>query len=399
MSYKVLFIGQVWPEPRSSAAGMRILQLIRAFQYREFEVHFATAADPTPRSSNLEEAGITTHKIVLNSSTFQEFITLLAPQIVVYDRYYTEEQFSWRVKEVSRQIVHVLDTEDLHFLRASRDGAMNEKQISDIRNRELASIYRSDLTLIISSFEMEVLVNSLTIPSSLLSYLPFWLENRPPKVNRFENTKDFYFIGNLSHKPNTDAVLALAKLWPEIKSQLRDAELFIYGNYVPQKLVKFHAPQHGFHLAGSFDQPLEQLCEHRLLLAPISFGAGLKGKIFEAMQFGIPFLTTTCGLEGFEISEKSAVLADLQTDFVEKAIALYSDAELWSKISSDLQFDFEKQFVTTEYVDAFFNQLQVIVDDPDLHRRRNPVGEILQQQAFSASKYLSKYIELKNKQV
>ncbi len=381
MTYKVLFIGQVWPEPRSSAAGMRILQLMRAFQQRKFEIHFATAAEESLRSSNLEEAGITTHKIVLNSNSFQEFIASLAPQIVVYDRYYTEEQFSWRVKEVGRNIVHVLDTEDLHFLRASRDTTMNEKQISDIRNRELASIYRSDITLIISSFEMEVLVNSLTTPASLLSYLPFWLEDWLPKENRFENTKDFYFIGNLSHKPNTDAVSALAKLWPEIRSQLRDAELFIYGNYAPQKLLKYHAPKNGFHLAGSF------------------FGAGLKGKIFEAMQFGIPFLTTSCGLEGFEISEKSPVLADLQNDFVQKAVALYSNADLWNKISSGLQFDFERQFVTSKYVDAFFDQLQVIVDDIDLHRRRNPVGELLQQQAFSASKYLSKYIEIKNKQV
>ncbi len=396
MANKVLFIGQVWPEPASSAAGYRILQLMRAFEQRKYGVHFATAADASLRSSNLKEEGITTHKIVLNSSSFQDFIKVLEPKVVVYDRYYTEEQYSWRVREVCASIIHVLDTEDLHFLRADRDETSDPEKVADIRNRELASIYRSDLSLIISSFEQRYLTEFLHISADLLAYLPFWLENYQAESNHFEKTADFYFIGNLSHKPNTAAVQTLARMWPEIKLRLPHAELFVYGSYVPQALLKYHSPKQGFHLAGAFDKPLDMLRAHRILLAPLSFGAGLKGKIYEAMLYGIPFVSTSCGVEGFELTDPKEVTADDESDFVEKAVALYRDAELWNRTSRELLSDFDKQFATTQYIDTFFKQLNLVIGNVERHRERNPVGDILRQQAFSASKYLSKYIELKN---
>ena len=174
MTNRVLFIGQVWPEPASSAAGYRILQLMRAFVIHNYEVHFATAAEPTQRSADLHQEGVVTHRIALNSSTFQDFVKVLDLRVVVYDRYYTEEQFSWRVREVSASIIHVLDTEDLHFLRADRDETSNPEKVAEVRNRELASIYRSDLSLIISSFEQRYLSEFLQISGDLLAYLPFW---------------------------------------------------------------------------------------------------------------------------------------------------------------------------------------------------------------------------------
>ncbi|WP_298146775.1 glycosyltransferase family 4 protein [Flavobacterium sp.] len=397
MTNRVLFIGQVWPEPASSAAGYRILQLMRAFAIHNYEVHFATAAEPTQRSADMHQEGVVTHRIALNSSTFQEFVKVIDPSVVVYDRYYTEEQFSWRVREVSASIIHVLDTEDLHFLRADRDETSSPEKEAEVRNRELASIYRSDLSLIISSFEQRYLMEFLQISGDLLAYLPFWQENYQAESNQFDNTADFYFIGNLSHKPNTTAVHTLARIWHEIKLRLPQAELFVYGNYVPQALLKYHSPEQGFHLAGAFDKPLDMLRAHRVLLAPLSFGAGLKGKIYEAMLYGIPFVSTVIGVEGFELTEPNEVTAADDADFVLKAVALYSDVGLWHRISRNLQSDFEMQFGTSQYIDTFFKQLNIVMADLELHRRRNPVGDILRQQAFSAAKYLSKYIEQKNR--
>ncbi len=397
MANRVLFIGQVWPEPASSAAGYRILQLMRAFAIHNYDVHFATAAEPTQRSADLHQEGVVTHRIALNSNTFQDFVKVLDPRVVVYDRYYTEEQFSWRAREVSPSIIHVLDTEDLHFLRADRDETSDLEKVAEVRNRELASIYRSDFSLIISSFEQRYLTEFLQISGELLVYLPFWHENYQVESNQFENTADFYFIGNLSHKPNAAAVHTLARIWPEIKLRLPQTELFVYGNYVPQALLKYHSPEQGFHLAGAFDEPLGMLRAHRILLAPLSFGAGLKGKIYEAMLYGIPFVSTSCGVEGFELTDQNEVIGDDDTDFVMKAVTLYCDADLWNRTSRRLQSDFEKQFATSQYFDAFFKQLNLVIGNVELHRGRNPVGDILRQQAFSAAKYLSKYIEQKNK--
>jgi hypothetical protein len=96
---KVLVIGYVWPEPASSAAGTRMMQLLDYFLLQEYSVTFATTATPTPYSEDLTTKGITVEKIILNSNTFNDFIEKLSPEIVVYDRYMMEEQFGWRVAQ------------------------------------------------------------------------------------------------------------------------------------------------------------------------------------------------------------------------------------------------------------------------------------------------------------
>ena len=130
--------------------------------------------------------GVNTHSIDLNDSGFDSWIAAIDPDIVVFDRFVTEEQFSWRVRENCPSALRILDTEDLHFLRESRrlilldretsdEGETNDdiEPYSDIALRELASIYRSDLSLIISEAEMDLLTGTFSIPSPLLHYLPF----------------------------------------------------------------------------------------------------------------------------------------------------------------------------------------------------------------------------------
>ena len=120
MYSKVIFIGLVWPEPETTAAGSRILQLIHFFLDRSSEVHFASTAQLTDYSYPLEDLGVHTHRIELNDPSFDKWIVALAPEIVVFDRFVTEEQFSWRVKEKCSGALRILDSEDLHFLRDSR---------------------------------------------------------------------------------------------------------------------------------------------------------------------------------------------------------------------------------------------------------------------------------------
>src|SRR5690606_16075143 len=198
---KVLFIGLVWPEPTSSAAGKRILQLVEFFLDRGDEVVFGSAAAKSQASFCFDDAqqlffnSVKEIPIQLNDSSFNEFLKELNPDIVVYDRFVSEEQFGWRVVQDCPDALQVLDTEDLHFLRSAREKSYKKKEEIDLYNemtiREIASILRCDLSLIISKFEMDLLQNEFNISPSLLHYLPF-LELRrrsATEVMKFEERK------------------------------------------------------------------------------------------------------------------------------------------------------------------------------------------------------------------
>src|SRR5690606_36117112 len=154
---KVLFIGLVWPEPTSSAAGKRILQLVEFFLNRGNEVVISSAAAKSEASFELNKWNVQEVLVQLNHSSFHEFLKKINLNIVVYDRFVSEEQFSWRVTQECPNAVQILDTEDLHFLRAAREKAYKKQEEIDLYNeittREIASILRSDLSLMISEFE------------------------------------------------------------------------------------------------------------------------------------------------------------------------------------------------------------------------------------------------------
>ena len=178
----LLIIGFVWPEPKSSAAGSRMLQLIKQFQKQGYTITFATTANVSNRAFNLESIEVSIQNIELNNSSFDAFIKLLNPTIVMFDRFMTEEQFGWRVAEQCPNALRILDTEDFHGLRKARGEALKANRTltiedlqSDITKREIASIYRCDLSLIISEAEMEILTHQFKIDSRLLYYLPFLL--------------------------------------------------------------------------------------------------------------------------------------------------------------------------------------------------------------------------------
>ena len=203
----------MFPEPKSTAAGTRILQLIKFFHNQGFYVVFGSASKHSLNSFDLNCIGVKTINLKLNDISFDEYIKDLNPHCVVFDRFMTEEQFGWRVTNCCPKAIRILDTEDLHFLRKARKNAnLNTAKFSkdflknDTAKRELASIYRCDLSLIISEVEFDILSKELNIDTSIILYLPFLLEsNQIPnqqELPNFENRRDFVFVGSFIHPPN-----------------------------------------------------------------------------------------------------------------------------------------------------------------------------------------------------
>ncbi|MDP1725602.1 MAG: glycosyltransferase family 4 protein, partial [Bacteroidota bacterium] len=280
---------------------------------------------------------------------------------------------------------------------------VQEDLMNDTAKREIASILRCDGSLIISEFEMQLLQETYKIDSNLLFYLPILFEPIDARVQQnwptYETRKHFVFIGNFLHEPNVNAVQYLKKdIWPLIRKAVPTAALHIYGAYPSQKIFSLHKPQQGFYVLGRTESSKEILENARVCLAPLRFGAGLKGKLLESMICGTPSVTTTIGAEGIPGAiDWPGMIADDPKEFANAAVQLYEDNNLWkAKQQSGVQIihsRFSKNIFENEFI-KYFNRLK---NNLTAHRLQNFTGAMLMQQTTLASKYMSKWIESKNK--
>lgn len=409
-SLNVLIIGKVWPEPSSSAAGSRMMELIEVMQNEGWEITFASAASESQFAVNLEHYGVKKVGIDLNSSSFDAFISKLTPDLVLFDRFMTEEQFGWRVAEQCPDALRILDTEDLHCLRSARHKAWKAGRkfqeadvFNDIAKREIASLLRCDLSLIISSVEMKLLKEVFKVDEALLLHLPFMLSKiEEEDINNWEpydKRNHFISIGNFLHEPNWNAVLYLKEeIWPLIRAELPETELHIYGAYSSQKVEQLHNKPEGFLVKGRAEVAKEVVGSARVLLAPLRFGAGLKGKLIEAMQCGTPSVTTEIGAEAMhgDLPWPGAV-ENNPKKFAERAIELYRNEAKW-KEAQKLGIPIINQLYGREELgEKLIQKIGQLRNNLKSHRQQNFMGEILQHHTMASTKYMSKWIEEKNR--
>lgn len=406
----LLIIGAVWVEPNSSAAGKRMLQLIHQFLERGFTITFATTTLKTANAIDLVSLGIKEVSIELNNVSFDDFVKELKPNIVLFDRFMIEEQFGWRVAENSPNSLQILDTEDLHCLRKTREicfkkgisFSIEELLKQDSTKREIAAILRCDLSLIISTFEMDLLKNTFKIDENILMYLPFLFDeidkHQQEKWKPFKERAHFIFIGNFFHKPNVHAVLTLKKeIWPNIRKQLPNVEMHIYGAYVHQQIQELHNKKEGFIIKGFAENASEVVENAKVVLAPLNFGAGIKGKLTEAMLCGTPSVTTNIGVEGMSLDLYwNGFVEDDITEFSKKAIQLYTEKNTWQIAQKNGIQIINNIYSKEKNSQRFFIRIEEIQQNLEQHRTHNFLGSLLQHQSLQATKYMSKWIEAKN---
>lgn len=404
---RVLIIGHVWPEPNSTAAGTRILQLIRIMIAEDWEIYFTSAAQKSEFSAPLHALGVSEKSCYLNDVNFQSLVKEINPSVVVYDRFLTEEQFGWRVREVAQKSLQVLDTEDLHFLRKAREESVkqgkhaNEAYLyTDLAKREIGAMLRCDLNLIISEVEMQLLQFNFQFSKSQLFYLPFLVDTSATnEQTSFLHRKHFVSIGNFLHAPNWDQVRYLkTHIWPELKRQLPEATLHVYGAYTSDKVQQLHHPKDRFLVKGRAENALETLKNYRLLLAPLRFGAGLKGKIMDAFLAGTPVVTSTIGAEGMTGNQEwPGAIEDEAQRFIAKATALYQNQEKWEAAHAQCRPLLTSKFGLTNFAHIFVEKLTSILENLNQHREKHFFSQVLSQHQVNAQKFMSLWIEEKNK--
>lgn len=406
---KVLVIGYVWPEPNSSAAGTHMMSLLNAFRAQNWQVEFATPALRTEHMVNLDDFGISSKSIALNCESFDDYVKAYAPDIVMFDRFMMEEQFGWRVDKHCPNALKILDTEDLQCLRNARHEAhKGEREFttndlhSDIAKREIAAILRCDLSLIISSYEMSLLNDVFKIEPSLLHHLPFMvdLNTLPTSTKTFEQRQHFMTIGNFRHAPNWDAVLYLQQIWPLIRKQLPKAELHIYGSYPPPKATALNNPKSGFLIKGWADNAFEVMQSARVCLAPLRFGAGIKGKLLEAMIMQTPSVTTNIGSEGMHNELPwPGKIANTAEDFANAAVEMYNNQSEFEQAQQDGNTLLNTLYDKAQLSAALIQKVDSISSDLNAHREKNFTGQMLKHHTMRSTQYMSQWIAEKNKKL
>ncbi len=404
-SRQAVFFVYVWPEPRSSAAGVRTRELMRVLLAQHWRV---TAVSPSGQSAHrkeLDDLGISTLSCDPNSSPATESaLRSLSPSLVIYDRFVMEEQFGWRARALWPEALHVVDTQDLHSVRRARErlaeaGAPREKimappesELGEDFLRELASLYRADLSLVVSSWERDFL-GRLGFPADRLHCLPLPGERdlAPPP---FAARSGFCFLGNFRHPPNLDAARwILREIWPLIRERRANAELHLYGAYPPAEISR-HQGKQGIFAHGPVMDHRAALAKHRALLAPLRFGAGIKGKVLEAWGTGTPVIGTPLTFEGMGDCPL-ATAADVDA-IAALALALHGEESTWHEALREGQNHLDQSFSRDALAKNFLRILREGFENLSGIRRQNRVGRMLQHQQNNATKYFSRWIEAKN---
>jgi glycosyltransferase involved in cell wall biosynthesis len=430
----ILIIGYVWPEPNSSAAGSRMMQLIAAMRAQDWQVTFASPAQLSEHMADLTQHDVLCQGIELNNASFDHYITDLNPDMVIFDRFMMEEQFGWRVEKFCPNALRVLNTEDLHSLRDARQSAIKKDHVvdisqpaeiaqylhSDLAIREIAAIFRSDLTLMISPVEVALLIEHFQVPKQQLLYLPFMLsplnEDDIKQLPSFEERAHFISIGNFRHAPNWDVVLQLKQhIWPLIRKQLPKAEMHIYGAYPPPKATQLHNTKQGFHIKGWAEDAKTVIKNARILLAPIRFGAGIKGKFSDAMACGTPSITTSIGAEGMINLESTQLQTPEESpnwngkiiplenmiaepsSFADAAVKAYQDASAYQQYQKNgfeiLEQQYDSNYWQGQFISRLISQHESLIP----LRQNNFFGLMLRHHSMKSTQYMAQWIEAKNK--
>ncbi|CAI7786648.1 unnamed protein product [Closterium sp. NIES-54] len=230
-------------------------------------------------------------------------------------------------------------------------------------------------------------------------------------------------LGTFRHAPNVDAVSWLAShIWPLIRAQLPMAECHVYGSYVTATISSLHDPSSGFIICGHAPS-LDMLASYRVLLAPLRYGAGIKGKVLDSWRHGTPVVTTPIGAEGMgcrgggeegeEPGEGDTGVAEGQGEggageqwgglwgpgdaeaFAADAVRLYSDPHLWASCQSTGRTILQQQFGMLTNGPALLAAVSAAKSSMHDNRMRDYTGAMLWHDSNRATEYFSRWIELK----
>lgn len=400
---QAVFFVYVWPEARSSAAGLRTYDLIRWLKSGGWEITAVSPSRPGPYSEELERAGVRTISCGANDADADEKLRSLTPDLAIFDRFVMEEQFGWRARALWPSALQLIDTQDLHSVRRAREALLKRgaspaeilalpalrAELPEDLVRELSSLHRVDGALVVSSWEFTLLRERFDFPAERLLHLPLCALPEADVQPR-EGRAGFAFLGNYRHAPNLDGIRwFLAQIWPEWRKKDPTAQLHLYGAYPTAEISAWNG-KIGISTHGAVQDHRAALRRHLALVAPLRFGAGIKGKVLEAWATGTPVIGTGIAFEGM-CDEKEALRFDGAESFAAAAVRLETEWQAFQAAGlRRLKEAFSEEELRLKFLD-FLRALQAGEKPPSI------TGAMLRHGQNNATKYFSRWIEAKNK--
>jgi GT2 family glycosyltransferase len=257
--------------------------------------------------------------------------------LVYVTRYYTFGSVISLIREHSRAVKVILNLADLHFLREMRAAKAQEPNYSiegamETKRRELEMIAEADLTLSYSDVELTVLESHL--PAAKLGRVPWVVDMRADLKPNFAETKDILFLGGFGHPPNVEAArFFVSEVMPELLARDPSIVFHIVGSNPTKEVMDFASDSVKVH--GYVPDLEAVLTSTRVFVAPLRSGAGIKGKVLESLSYGLAGVFSPIAIEGTGLSDSlDCLVAQTNQDWVEQVLRLYSDEDLWERIST-----------------------------------------------------------------
>ncbi|MGD9021625.1 MAG: glycosyltransferase, partial [Lysobacterales bacterium] len=364
---RVLFIDAFTPKPDRDSGSLRLLNLMRLCKDMGYGVTFLpdnlAYADRYTRV--LQKAGI---EALYNPwiVSLDEYFAARGGEFdfIVISRYYVASNYVALLRRLCPNASFIFDTVDLHYLRERRqaefEGSTALKFAArQTRRAELAVIREADATLVVSPDEQALLAEDA--PGSEV-HLVSNIHEVPGRNGEFADRNDIYFVGAYRHPPNVDAACWFVnEIWPLVRAELPGVRFHLIGNDAPDEVRSLQGDGVVFHGYVESLQPFLDGC--RLAVAPLRFGAGVKGKVNMSMAHGQPVVATPIAAEGLFVEhEKECLLAGDAESFAREVIRLYQDEALWRKLSDASARNVEEHFsmaAARDRLAALFDALAV----------------------------------------
>ncbi len=355
---RVLIVDAVTPNPDNDAGSVFTFELIKLFQALGYKVSFwpqeISDFDWTLTGA-LQRIGVE----AIYSPYYQSIGEYLAEHGDLFDmvfafRHYCASKLIPLVREFAPKARLVFHPADLHFVREARAADIDSqaKPVEELRLIQAYEVFcavASDLTVVHSHYEKDVL--AVHAPDAAVRVFP-WIVDPVPLKTGFGERDSIAYLGGYAHRPNVDAVLYFVEaIWPLIRRKHPDMVFKVVGSKVPASIAALHGKDN-VEVVG-FVEDLSALFDSiRILVAPIRYGAGLKGKVASALACGVPVVATSCAAEGMALVEGEQILVrDDPKGFAEAVLRVYDDEALWRKLSAGGQAFVDEVFSTRRGVD------------------------------------------------
>lgn len=271
--------------------------------------------------------------------------------------------FIHRIRRVNPKIAIVFDMVDTHFVRFQREyeisgeaAALSEARRYRKLERTLAQA--SDLVWCASPEDKQVMASEAT--NTMIEVVPTIHELRD-RGKAFADRQDLLFIGNLAHRPNDDAVLFfMREVYPLVRQSLPNIRLDIVGDNPSAAINAYNSDE--VRIRGYIPDVEPYLRSARVFIAPLRFGAGIKGKVGEAMAYGIPVVTTSIGAEGFGLTRGlDVMIGDDPASFATAIQQLYSQEELWQRVADNGRRRIEEHFTPEVIAETINNSIRALM--------------------------------------